>query len=63
MQQRLKKFSIKKTIEYNCFTCIVVGSLTNRKGQSRLLYAMGRLCQEGYRFHLYFVGEGSEENL
>ncbi len=22
---------------------------------------MGRLCQEGYRFHLYFVGEGSEE--
>ena len=58
---KIKNLASKKTIEYNCFTCIVVGSLTNRKGQSRLLYAMGRLCQEGYRFHLYFVGEGSEE--
>ncbi len=48
-------------IEYSCFSCVVIGSLTNRKGHSRLLYAMGRLFQKGYHFHLYLIGEGSEE--
>lgn len=57
----IQNLAAEKTIEYSDFTCIVVGSLVNRKGQSRLLYAMGRLFDLGYRFHLYLVGEGSEE--
>ena len=59
--ERIRNLATKQPIEYKHFTCVVVGNLTNRKGQSRLLYAMGRLYQEGYRFHLYFIGEGSEE--
>lgn len=51
----------KNPKEYSNFTCVVVGSLANRKGQSRLLYSMGRLFQLRYRFHLYLIGEGSEE--
>lgn len=51
----------KNPIKYSHFTCVVVGSLANRKGQSRLLYSMGRLFQLRYRFHLYLIGEGSEE--
>lgn len=48
-------------VSYEGFTCIIVGSLVNRKSHSRLIYAIGRLFQLGYRFHLYVVGEGNEE--
>lgn len=58
---KIQNLAATEAIKYSSFTCVVVGSLTNRKGQSRLLYAMGRLWQEGYRFHLYLVGEGNEE--
>lgn len=58
---QIQNLAIKKSIVYNDFTCVVVGSLVNRKGQNRLLYSMGRLFQMGYRFHLYLIGEGNEE--
>lgn len=59
---KIQNLAEMNPIIYNEFTCVVVGSLTNRKGQSRLLYSMGRLLQEKYCFHLYLIGEGSEEN-
>lgn len=57
IQSLAKEFSVY----YDGFTCVVVGSLVNRKGHSRLIYSMGRLFQMGYRFHLYIIGNGSEE--
>ncbi len=48
-------------VSYEGFNCVIVGSLVNRKGHSRLIYSMGKLFQLGYRFHLYVVGEGIEE--
>ena len=59
---RIKTLAEINPIQYSSFTCVVVGSLVNRKGQSRLLYSMGRLFQLGYRFHLYLIGEGNEKN-
>lgn len=58
---KIQNLAEKNPKKYSCFTCVVVGSLANRKGQSRLLYSMGRLFQIGYRFSLYLIGEGSEE--
>jgi glycosyltransferase involved in cell wall biosynthesis len=40
------------------FCFCIIGSLVARKGQSRVLYAMGKLFTEGFRFHLNLVGEG-----
>lgn len=57
----IQNLAVKNPIKYNSFTCAVVGSLANRKGQSRLLYSMGRLFQSGFLFHLYLIGEGSEK--
>lgn len=60
----LKKINLlanEYKIEYKGFTCVIVGSLVNRKGHSRLLYAMGHLFDIGYHFHLYIIGEGSEK--
>lgn len=48
-------------VSYEGFNCVIVGSIVNRKSHSRLIYAMGRLFELGYCFHLYIVGEGSEE--
>ena len=59
---KIKNFAEISPLKYSNFTCVVVGSLVNRKGQSRLIYSMGRLFHAGYRFHLYLIGEGSEEN-
>lgn len=41
------------------FSFCSVASLCARKGQSRLLYAMGRLINEGFRFDLNLVGTGN----
>ena len=59
---KIQELAEENPKEYSSFTCVVVGSLANRKGQSRLLYSMARLIQEKYRFHLYLIGEGLEEN-
>lgn len=40
------------------FCFCTVASLSARKGQSRLLYAMRRLFDEGLQFHLNLLGEG-----
>lgn len=60
-QEKIKLLAEQYSVKYNGFSCVVVGSLCNRKGQSRLLFAMGRLFELGYTFHLYMVGEGKEE--
>ncbi len=53
----------KKSTEYDTpkysFSFCSVASLCARKGQSRLLYAMGRLVKEGFRFHLELIGDGT----
>lgn len=59
---KIQQLAELNPVIYKQFTCVVVGSLVNRKGQSRLIYSMGRLFLEGFCFHLYLVGEGSEEN-
>ena len=41
------------------FCFCIIASLCARKGQGRLLHAMGRLFKEGFRFHLNMVGEGN----
>jgi glycosyltransferase involved in cell wall biosynthesis len=46
------------TPSYHFCFCII-GSLSTRKGHSRLLYAMSRLHSEGFCFHLNIVGEGT----
>lgn len=58
---RIQQMANLDPITYKQFTCIVIGSLVNRKGQSRLLYSIGRLFTEGYRFQVYLVGEGCEK--
>lgn len=58
---QIKSASNSYKIQYEGFTCVIVGSLVNRKGHSRLIYSIGRLFQLGYSFHLYVVGEGHEE--
>lgn len=58
---QIQNLAVQKSVSYSGFTCVVVGSLVNRKGQSRLLYSMWRLFQIGYHFHLYLIGEGNEE--
>lgn len=60
-RRKIKALSEEYEVNYNGFSCVIVGSLCNRKGHSRLLYAMGRLFELGYTFHLYVIGEGSEE--
>ncbi|MGN0494640.1 MAG: glycosyltransferase [Lachnospiraceae bacterium] len=60
-QTKIRALAENYTVNYEGFSCVIVGSLCNRKGQSRLLFAMGRLIELGYNFHLYVVGEGSEE--
>lgn len=60
-QEQIKLLSQSYSIKYDNFSCVIIGSLCNRKGQSRLLFAMGHLFELGYRFHLYIVGEGSAE--
>jgi glycosyltransferase involved in cell wall biosynthesis len=42
------------------FCFCTIGSLVVRKGHSRLLYAVGRLIAEGFRFHLNLLGEGTD---
>lgn len=54
IQKKARAFEVPK---YPFCFC-TVASLSARKGQSRLLYAMGRLFDEGLRFHLNLVGEG-----
>lgn len=46
------------SIPHDSFCFCTVASLGARKGQSRLLHAMGRLFREGFRFHLSLVGAG-----
>lgn len=52
----------KKSMEYETpqypFSFCSVASLCARKGQSRLLHAMGRLFKEGFRSHLELIGDG-----
>lgn len=61
-QKKIKQLAEDYTVKYKDFSCVIVGSLCNRKGQSRLLFAMGRLFEMDYTFHLYIVGEGNEES-
>ena len=57
---KIKQLATKYQVSNYCFTFVVVGSLVNRKGQSRLLYAAGRLIDEGYHFQIQFIGEGEQ---
>lgn len=59
---KIKEMANEYPVDLINFSCVIVGSLVNRKGHSRLFYAMERLIQMGYRFHLYVVGEGAEES-
>jgi len=54
IQSRSQAFEVQ---QYQ-FSFCSVASLCVRKGQTRLLYAMGRLFSEGFRFHLNLVGTG-----
>lgn len=45
-------------VQHSSFCFCTVASLSARKGQSRLLHAMGRLFREGFRFQLDLVGTG-----
>lgn len=54
IQQKAARFSVPTYSFCFCSTA----SLNARKGQSRLLHAIGRLFNEGYQFHLNLVGDG-----
>lgn len=58
--KKIQRLAAEYQVSNTDFTFVVVGSLANRKGQSRLLYAAGRLIEEGYHFQLQFVGEGEQ---
>ena len=58
--KKIRRLADEYQVYNTDFTFIVVGSLVIRKGQSRLLYAAGRLIEEGYHFKLQFVGEGEQ---
>lgn len=58
--KKIKQLATKYQVSNHSFTFVVVGSLVNRKGQSRLLYAAGRLINEGYLFQIQFIGEGEQ---
>lgn len=58
----IKKLSTEYIIPNHQFTVCSVGSLSTIKGHSRLFYAMGRLFDDGFRFHLNLVGEGNNRD-
>lgn len=48
-------------IKKQCFTVLSVGHLTNVKGFDRLLAAVKKLNEDGFRFELWLVGYGEDE--
>lgn len=60
---RLSKEPLDIKFNSSVLNIITVGRLSNEKGYDRLLRVHKKLISEGYRYHLYIVGEGKDFKL
>lgn len=62
-ENKIRNLSLEKMefeFDKSILNVITVGRLTHQKGYDRLLNIHKRLIEEGFKYHLYILGEGEE---